>query len=153
MPRVSQLMPSAANLVAALCLAMLAVIVTPQVKALFPEGTYFGNFTQTNVIIGLVVGWFVMGKRAGNGMTAAVNNGVTGVLVAVFWATFVPSVKQMFTLATRHRYGGPFEALADIFRIAAEYGVMILVPNVLITLLVGAVLAGIITEIAARNWR
>ncbi len=153
MPRVSQLMPSAANLVAALCLAALGAIVTPQVKALFPEGTYFGNFTLTNVLIGLIVGWLVMGRRAGNGMTAAINNGVTGVIVAVMWAILLPSIKQMFTLATRHRYGGPFEALADIFRIAAEYGLMIMVPNVLITLGIGAVVAGILTEIAARNWR
>lgn len=146
-------MPNAARLVAALCLAVLAFIVSGQVKALLPEGTYFGYFTHVNVALGLVVGWTVMGKRAGQGFTAAINNGVTGVLVLVFWGLFVQGVNEMVDLAMRNRYGGPFEALTDIFRIAVDYGLLILVPNVIATLVVGALLSGLATEYASRTWR
>lgn len=148
-------MPNAARLVAALCLALLAFIVSGQVKELMPEGTYFGNFTLVNVILGLVVGWIVMGRRTrtGPGLTNAINNGITGVAVLVFWGLFVQGVNEMVELAMRNRYGGPFEAIIDTVRIMAEYGLILLAPNVIATLVVAMVLSGLATQFAARMWR
>lgn len=146
-------MPDAARLLAALSLALIAFVVSGQVKPLMPEGTDFGYFTYVNMVIGALCGWIVMGKRAGKGVTAAINNGITGVVSMVLWALFVQGIVEMVRLAMRNRYGNPFEALGAIFQIAAEYGYMILVPNILITLLVGALIAGAITEFAWRNWR
>lgn len=146
-------MPTAARLVAALCLALLAFIVTGQVKELFPEGTYFGNFLIVNIVLGLICGWVVMGKRAGRGITPGINNGLTGVAVLLIWAILVQSLNEMVNLAMRNRYGGPFEAITDTFRIAADYGYQIIAPNIIWTLILGAVLAGLATEFASRMWR
>lgn len=146
-------MPNAARLIAALCLAALAFVVTGQVMELLPEGTYFGNFVYVNLAIGLLVGWVVMGPRAGRGLTPAINNGLTGVAVLVFWGILVQSLDDMVDLAMRNRYGGPFEAIVDVFRIGAEYGLLILVPKVLATLALGAVLSGLATEAARKMWR
>ncbi|MCB1365166.1 MAG: TrgA family protein [Rhodobacteraceae bacterium] len=148
-------MPNAARLVAALCLAVLAFVVSGQVKELFPEGTYFGNFTLVNVALGVIVGWLVMGRRTRTipGIAPAINNGITGVAVLVFWGLFVQGIGAMVKLAMRNRYGGPFEAITDTFRIMSEYGLMILVPNIIATLAIGAVLAGFATQYAARMWR
>ena len=147
-------MPDAARLAAAICLALIAFIVSGQVMPLMPEGTDFGWFTWVIVALGLICGWVIMGKRAGRGTTAAINNGLTGVAMMVFWALFVQGCYEMFDRAMRNRYDGPFEALAAIFEIAAmEYGVVLLVPNIIFTLLVGAILAGFATDYAKKRWR
>jgi len=146
-------MPDAARLIAATCLALLAFIVSGQVVPLMPEGTDFGYFMWINMGLGVAVGWKFMGPRAGRGTTAAITNGITGIAVLVFWALFVQGCAEMIKLAMRHRYDGPFEAIIAIFEIGAEYALIIMVPQILITFLVGGILSGLATEFAWRNWR
>jgi hypothetical protein len=145
-------MPDAARLVSALCLALIAFIVSGQVMPLMPEGTDFGWFTWINVALGVIVGWIVMGKRAGRGVTAAINNGITGVVSLVFWALFVQGSYEMVRQAMRNRYDGPFEALSSIFIIGMEYGLIMLVPSIIFTLLIGGVLAGFAADYAKKRW-
>ncbi len=146
-------MPNAARLVAATCLAILAFIVSGQVMSRMPEGTGFGYFTYVNIGLGIVCGWIVMGKRAGRGTTSAINNGLTGVASLLFWALFVQGAYKMFQQAMRNWYDGPFEAVLAIFEEAAEYGLILLSPSIIATLLIGAILSGLATEHAWRNWR
>ncbi|MBO9449636.1 TrgA family protein [Tropicibacter sp. R16_0] len=146
-------MPDAARLVAALSLALIAFIVSGLVMPLMPEGMDFGYFTWVNVGLGVICGWVVMGKRAGRGITPAINNGVTGVLALLFWGLFVQGAYEMFRQAMRNRFDGPFEALGAIFTIGFDYGLTIMVPSIIWTLLVGGVLAGLATEFAWRQWR
>lgn len=146
-------MPTAARLISALGLAVLAYLVGELVRPLMPEGTNFGYFTPINVCLGLVVGWTVMGKRAGRGLTAGITNGLTGMLALMFWALFVYGSELMFSRAMDNRYGGPFEAIMAIFELGFDYAVTIAVPNVLITLAVGGVLTGLAAEFAAKRYR
>lgn len=145
-------MPTAAHLAAALCLALIAFVVSGQIRPLMPEGTDFGYFTEINIVLGLICGWLTMGKRAGKGITGAINNGLTGVGVMLFWGLFVQGSYEMFRLAMRNRYDGPFEAVLAIFQIGAEYAIQIMAPNVIWTLVIGGVLAGLITEFVWRRW-
>ncbi|NRB20145.1 MAG: TrgA family protein [Rhodobacteraceae bacterium] len=146
-------MPTGAKLTAALCLALLAFILSEEIKPLMPEGTNFGNFTYFNMAIGLVVGWVVMGKRAGRGRVPAINNGISGVAVMMFWGLFTYGIDEMFRLAMRNRYDGPFEALSQIFVIGLGYATDIFVPQVIATVLIGALVSGLVTESASRRWR
>lgn len=146
-------MPTAARLVAAMCLALIAFIVSGQIIPLMPEGTDFGYFTLINIVLGVLTGWIVMGKRAGQGSTAAINNGITGVIVLLFWGLFVQGTYEMIHQAMRHRFDGPFEALMAIVKIGGEFGIAIMVPTVIATLLVGGILAGFAAEYAAKKWR
>ncbi len=146
-------MPDASKLMAAVCLAILAFIVSGQIMPLMPESTDFGYFTWVNMAIGALVGWFVMGRRAGRGITSAVNNGLTGVASMVFWGIFVQAANEMVRLAMRNRYDNAFEALIAIFEIGAEYGLILIDFTVIATLIVGAVLSGLATEYAWRTWR
>lgn len=120
---------------------------------LMPEGTNFGYFTPLNMCLGLLVGWFVMGKRAGRGFVPALNNGISGVAVLLFWGLFIQGAYEMFRLAMRNRYGGPFEALSAIFTIGLDYAIVIFVPEVIVTVLIGAIVSGLATENASRRWR
>ena len=144
--------PTASKLFAAGSLALLAFIVSGQYMSLLPDRTDFGYFTYINMGLGIVCGWVIMGRRAGRGVTAAINNGLTGMAAMVFWALFIQGCYEMFRLAMRNRYDGPIEALAAIFTIAMDYGREMLVPSIIGTLLVGGVLAGLATDYAKKRW-
>ena len=148
-----RIMPNAPSLIAATCLAIIAFIVSGQIMPLFEEGKDFGYFTHVNMVIGAIVGWKLLGPRAGQGMTQGLTNGITGVAVMVFWALFVQGCYEMFRLAMRNRYGGPFEAVLAIFEIGYEYAILIAQPNILATLAVGALFTGALTEYISRIWR
>lgn len=145
-------MPTAARLTAAIILAVLAYMLSQLVKPLLPEGTNFGYFDVINVILGLAAGWFVMGPRAGRGVTHGINNGLAGVFVLLLWGVFVQACYEMFDLAMRNRYKGAFDALTAIVEIGAEYAAMIATPDIVMTSLIGALVAGLVTEFSANRW-
>lgn len=140
-------MPTASKLVAALCLAALAWLVSQQIRPLLPEGTAFGWFNHVNAALGIVVGWRVVGARAGRGYGAAVSNGFTGGVVLVFWGLLLQSAYKMFENSTRLRYDGAFEAFAAVFQIMSEYALIIATPIVIAMLVVGSASSGIVSEI------
>ncbi|WP_170788573.1 TrgA family protein [Ruegeria lacuscaerulensis] len=146
-------MPTASRLVAATCLLVVAFLVSSMVIENGEEGKDYGWFTYVNMLLGVICGWKVMGKRAGRGWTAGVNNGLTGMAALVFWGLFVQGCNEMIRLAMRHRYDGPFEALLAIFQISVEFGQQLLTPEILWTLAIGALVAGLATEEASRRWR
>lgn len=146
-------MPTAASLVAAICLAILAWILSDLIRPLMPEGTDFGWFNYVNALIGLCVGWTVMGRRAGRGVVNGINNGLTGTAVLFIWGLGVHSSYEMFRLAMRNRYDGAMEALTAIFVIASEFGLMIATLPVIGTAIVGAVVVGLLTDVAKKLWR
>ena len=145
-------MPTGARLMAAISLAVLAFILSGMVVPLMPESTDFGYFLPLNILLGLVVGWRVMGKRAGRGIVAAINNGLAGVFVLMLWAIFLQAANEMVRLALRNRYDDPFEAIVAVFQIGAEFGVMIATLPIGVALVVGAVIAGLLTEFAYNRW-
>lgn len=146
-------MPTAARLVAAVLLAILGWILSVQIRPLMPEGTAFGWFNYVNALIGFCVGWVAVGSRAGRGFVPGINNGLTGVAVLFIWGLAVHSSYEMFRLAMRNRYDGPMEAVTAIFLIASEFGLMIATVPVLVAAVVGAVIVGLVADVAARRWR
>lgn len=146
-------MPTAARLMAAICLAVAGYCISFLVMPLMPESTNFGYFVYVNLIIGLVVGWSVMGPRVGRGTTNAINNGLTGMFVLFLWGIGVQAINEMMRLAMRNRYDGPFEAIIAIFQIGAEYALIIATPTIGIAFLAGALVSGLLTEFAGNRWR
>ena len=146
-------MPDAARLIAAICIGVIAYVASLQIVPLIPESTDFGAFAYMNAILGIVTGWTIMGKRAGRGVTAAINNGLGGALVLVIWGLFLHACYQMFDRALDNWYSGFFAAIAAIFQFMAEYALILLDPLLLFTLAAGGVTAGLMTEYAWRTWR
>lgn len=146
-------MPTAARLTGAICLALLAYILSGMIMPLMPESTDFGYFVYVNILLGLAAGWFVMGPRAGRGTTAAINNGFTGVFMLMLWGLAVQSINEMVRLAMRNRYDNAFEAIVAVFNIGAEYGVIIATLPIGVTLAVGAVISGLVVEAANKRWK
>ncbi|MFK7867776.1 MAG: TrgA family protein [Roseobacter sp.] len=146
-------MPDAAKLVAAIFIGVLGYVASLLFMPLMPESTRFGNFAYINAVIGIVVGWKIMGRRAGRGITAAINNGFGGAFMLVLWALFLHSCAQMFDRAMDNWYKDAFTAFAAVIQFMAEYGLVMLDIKVILALVVGGILAGLATEYAARTWR
>ncbi|MEX0275901.1 MAG: TrgA family protein [Ruegeria sp.] len=145
-------MPTAARLVASTCLLVVAFLVSSMIMANGEEGKSYGYFPFVNMALGVACGWVIMGKRAGRGWTAGLNNGLTGVAALVFWGLFVQGTYEMIQQAMRNRYGGPFEAVIAIFELGVGFASQLAASEIILTLIVGAIVTGLLTEIAARRW-
>ncbi|WP_372886764.1 TrgA family protein [Shimia sp.] len=146
-------MPTAAKLVAALCLGLLAVVVAEMLKGLMPSGKIFGAFTPVSGLIGGIVGWRHLGPRAGEGAGRTISHAVTAVVILILAGLFVFASYEMLEQAMLHRYSEVMQALRGIVEIALGYGLYLVKTRVLAALAVGAVLSGLATEYAYRRWR
>lgn len=146
-------MPTAAKLMSAIALALVAFIVSEQVKPLLPEGTDFGYFSFVNAGFAAYVGWKLIGKRAGRGVMRSINNGLTGMVAMVLLVLFVQSFWIMFENSRKLRYDSVSEAIQSIFSMMTEYGLLLLQVNIITTLIGGAVFCGLLAEATSRRWR
>ncbi len=143
-------MTTSNKLIAAICLAFIGGLVAEFVKPQMPEGSDPGHLTLISAFVGVIVGWRVMGRRAGQ--SGSIELGLVGVAALVFWGLFVFGMIEMLDLAYSRRLDEPVEAMERVVTIALEYALYLAHPNVLITLGVGVVVSGFATNFAARRW-
>ena len=145
-------MPTAPRLIAAVCLALLAWYTSGLIMPLMPEGTQFGLFSIVNAGLGALAGWQVVGTRVGFGYRPAMGAGLTGTLTFVIWGLVVHSIVIMIENSLDRRYKGPTEAVIDVFNLGLEARAYNGSANVIMTLVVGGLIAGIIAEWSSRRW-
>jgi hypothetical protein len=139
-------MPTAAKLVSALLLAVVGWFAADAVRPLMPEQTQFGRFNEVAALIGVLVGWRVVGNRVQGGITEAFSGGLTGAAALVFWNLFVQSFNTMLGNALDRKYDGPFEGIIAVFYIAMDYAQYLTDTTVLSIIIVGGVVTGIIAN-------
>ncbi len=149
---VTDRMPTTARLVAALCLAALGWVASEMIRDIMPPHTGFGWFNVVNVVLGALCGWYVIGTRVGRGYVDAVSIGLTGAVALVVWGLFAQSLNEMLRQALMKKYEGPVEAIVGIFNNAMEFGQFLLDAPLIITLILGGIAAGLLSEFAARRW-
>lgn len=144
-------MPTAGKLVSALGLAALAWYATQIVKAIWPVEQNFGFFSEFAAVLGLLMGWRVIGTRLGRGYMQGLSAGLTGLFALVFWAVVLLAFYEAIERSMDQRYGGPFEAAVGMFNIILAYlGNVAYWP--LVGLLVGgAAVLGLFGEFIARR--
>lgn len=146
-------MPTAARLMGAVCLAFLAYVLSRMIMPLMPDGTDFGYFVVTNVALGIVAGWVVMGSRAGGNIGTGISNGLTGAFVLVLWGLAAQAVLEMLHRSLQRRYDGLGEAFIAVLTLGAEYFLVMASVPIAITLVVGGALSGLLTNYAKSKWR
>ena len=146
-------MPTIARVVAGLLYAGLAWYVSEHIKPRYPEGFDFGYFSEVNAAVAFVVGWRVMGSRAGLGYATAIGAGLTTSAAMVLWALFLHSSGEMIRLALRRRYDDAVEAIVGIFELMLDHAVRMSGVEVWILLVAGGAVAGTITEAVGRKTR
>lgn len=145
-------MPTAARLTSAMALAVLGAYFAYITVPRFTEGSLPGFWYPLCIAAGVWAGWVVMGKRMGNGYSAAVGNGFTGVFAQVFWIFFILAFVDMLQKSMRRSYDGPVEALIDGAQIALEYGGELFSVDLVIALVVGAIAAAFFSEFYAQRF-
>jgi hypothetical protein len=79
--------------------------------------------------------------------------GVTAAVETAAVALALHSLLRMLRQSTRMVYAGPVEAVADLARIMLENLRLVGTPEILGTLALGGVVAGLATEWVGRNYR
>jgi len=139
-------MPTSAKVVSAIGLAIVGWFASEAIRPLLPEQTQFGWFNQVNVVLGLLCGWRVTGKRVQGGFVEAFSGGLTGAAALTFWALFVQSFNLMLADALARRLDGPFEGLIAVFYNAIDYGQYLLNGTVAGIIIGGGILTGVVAN-------
>lgn len=145
-------MPTAAKIVGAICFAIFGYFAAVAVKPVMPEGTQFGWFLEISAFIGLLNGWFVMGRLTGGGVRAGIGSGMRTSITVVVWALLFFSIYEMVKRSTKMRYDGPMEAVTAAFGLMLDYGRLLLTPEIIATVLIGGAIGGAVTEWAGKRW-
>ena len=146
-------MPTAAKLVAAVCFAAVGwLAANAHIPALTP-GAAVGAFREITALIGLLIGWALMGNLVGKGYGEAAGSGLRTSVTLVFFALLGFSTYHMILQSTKMVYDGPMDAVLGIFDFMMENGRAMLTVGVLGTLGIGGMLGGMAAEWASRRWR
>ena len=145
-------MPTAPKLIAAVFFALLAALAAHLFIPVLPEGTQIKLFRELSAAIGLLCGWFIMGRSTGRGMVEAVNRGLVTSVAIVFWCLLAFSIYFMVRKSTRMMYDGPMDAVLGVLELMLEYGTLLKHPATPIALVAGGVLGGMLTEAVSRRW-
>ena len=146
-------MPTASKIVGAICFAIFGYLAAVSVIPVLPEGTKIGRMREVSAFIGLLNGWFIMGRLTGSGFRAGIGSGMRTAITIVIWALIVFAIYEMVLRSTKLRYDGPMEAVTAAFGLMLDYGRMMLTKEIIGTVLVVGGIAGAITEWAGRRWK
>jgi len=145
-------MPSAGRFVGAVLFGFIAWYVSELFKPLMPEGTSFGRFSEYNAVIGIVLGWVMLGLRSHPNRNASIGAGLTTSAAVLFWGLLLNSIVQMLKLTLRDRYDGPVEAVIGVFQLVIEYGMLMATPEIIGILVIGGIVIGMLSGWAQRRW-
>ncbi len=145
-------MPTFARLAAGILFAGLAYYVSLLIVPLFEPEEQIGWFREINAAVGLVIGWRVMGARAGKGMSNGIGVGLTAAVMMVLVALLIHSTVVMIFNSLNRVYDTAPDAVIGVFELMLEHGALMSTTEVWATLLGGGIVIGILTEIVARRF-
>jgi hypothetical protein len=141
------------KLFGAVLLAVLGWYAADAVGGHLPPEQKQGLLRPVSAFFGLTTGWRFMGPRMGDGIRAGIGMGLSAVVVLVLICMTVFAGAEMTRRAMRMTYGGdPFEALQDMVQIALDNVLYLNHADVIVTLLVGGMIVGFITELISHRW-
>lgn len=146
-------MPTGAKLMAAVSFAVVGWIIANAYIPNMPEAQAMGRFREGVGLIGAIVGWRVMGPSVGKGYLEAAGSGIKTVVVLVFFSLLVFSTYEMLMNSVKMRYDGPMEATLDVLMTMVRRSEALLSITVLGSMLIGGMVAGMLSENAGRRWR
>ncbi len=118
-----------------------------------PEEVLPGYLFPFSTIVGGWQGWSLMGPKAGGRFSMAITQGIATVVVMTLTVIFFVAGWDMIERSMRLRYDGPGAAVLDVANLMWEYVKMMVVPQVIGVLALGATLGSILVNIAARIWK
>ena len=146
-------MPTAAKLIAALLFAALVWFVTEEVKQVMPgEGRGAGMLSPINALLGAIMGWRIIGARAGDGYMPSFGFGLTTVFATTVCALTLWSGYTMIERAVSGRYTDPIHALEGMGGLFLEYWTFVATPDAIAAAMLGSFVCAVITEFFSHRW-
>lgn len=145
-------MPTAARLAAAIAFAALGAYIAYVTAPMFEDGSMPSFWWPLCIGAGVWAGWFMVGKWAGRGTSAAIGNGLTGVMAQVFWIMFIYCFMIMIQKSLRRSYDGPVEAVVNVFEIIIEEAQFFYSLEFVGTLLAMGIAGGLFTEYFGKRY-
>ncbi|MXQ07350.1 TrgA family protein [Alphaproteobacteria bacterium GH1-50] len=147
-------MPTGGKLVAAIVFGALAYFISDLIKPLLVDthGTELDWFSRWNGLIGVLMGWQIIGKTAGKSYRTAFGMGLTTLAATVFWCLVLWSAWEMIQKSMRRSYGGAVEAVQDMTQIFVEYAVFAARQEIIIAAVIGALFCAWVTEFFGKRW-
>ncbi len=105
-----------------------------------------------SVGVGLWLGWTTIGRARHLGFATLLSHSVATIGCMVIVVLLLISGWRMIELSTMNRYDAFLEAMYDVLNLFVEFGTLILIQPVLITLGVGAVVGAVLVGFAGRHW-
>jgi hypothetical protein len=146
-------MPTGAKLMAAVSFAVVGWIIANAYIPNMPEAQAMGAFREGVAFLGAIIGWRVMGPSVGRGYVEAAGSGIKTVVVLVFFALLLFSIYEMLMNSVKMRYDGPMEAALDVLMTMVRRSEALVSLSVLASMLIGGMIAGLLSENAGRRWR
>ncbi|GAB5446364.1 TrgA family protein [Gymnodinialimonas sp.] len=146
-------MPTGAKLAGAIIFFAIGYVGAMQAKLTFEEGTPATYFNITIAMIGLLQGWMVVGRRAGEGFVFAASNGLRAGAQIAFFGLVLFALRTMFLRSMDLRYSAPGEAATEAMELFLQYFLQSLTVEIWSVLLIGGIIGGLLTELAGRAWR
>lgn len=145
-------MPTAARLFAALAFMAVGFFAAETYRLGLPQGQTSARYSLVAALLGLILGWSVMGRLTGRGMTHAMAGGLrTSFLLAVA-ALGLFSVMEMGKRSLMKRYDGVFDALLGVVDLFFHHAAGIFQPQPIFVLILGGMLGGALAEWGGRRW-
>ena len=145
-------MPTGGKLAGAILFGLFGWYLAGVMGPLFPESKPPDYLIPLGAALGVVLGWRMCGKRAGRGYQNVPAIGLTFAAAQVFWTCFIIGVVEMLDNAMRGRFDGPTEAALSVFNELVGVAVYFADVNFLTTLVIGALIAALVTEYAGQRF-
>ncbi len=118
-----------------------------------PEEVVPGYLLPFSAVVGVWLGWSLMGAKAGQRWAVAVTQGIATVVMMTVTVIFGVAFWDMIERSMRLRYDGPGEAVLDTANLMWFYAQFLAVAPVIGVLVLGATLGASLVNIAGRIWK
>lgn len=148
-------MPTAARIVAAVCITFIAWVVSGLIKQLMPTTPDFGYFVPICVAVGWICGWTILGRRADRGRLGyanAVGVGLSAMAMTVFWVLLIITAYESFSVAMERRFHDPMKVIYNMYPIGQEHLMTMNNVDVIVWLVFGGAISGILAHMAGVKW-
>jgi hypothetical protein len=148
-------MPTGAKGMAAVCFAVVGWITANAYVLNMPpeQAAAVGLFREYAAGLSGIIGWRVMGPSVGKSYAEAAGSGIKTVVVIVFAALLLFATSEMLGKSAEGKYADVGEAAIAIFQTMMDRSVGLLSVGVIGSMLIGGVIAGLLSENASRRWR
>ncbi len=144
---------TAGHAVAGICFALVGYFATGFYLEVLPEMARDIWMRPTGAVVGLLVGWRVMGDMLYCDYRTAARRGIATSIWFFIWAMVLLSSSEMILRSMDRKYPNTGEAIGKIFEIFVKYLALAVDLKVVATLVLGGMAAGIVAEFANRHWK